>query len=79
MSFQHPQGGFGGGPGQLAHLTSTFACIAALATLLDGADQSLINETCAQIDRKKTYEWMLSLKMPNGSFAMHQDGDIDVR
>ncbi|EFP89631.2 uncharacterized protein PGTG_15594 [Puccinia graminis f. sp. tritici CRL 75-36-700-3] len=25
------------------------------------------------------YEWMLSLKTPNGSFAMHQDGDIDVR
>ncbi|KAH9471495.1 hypothetical protein Pst134EA_005391 [Puccinia striiformis f. sp. tritici] len=79
MSFQHPQGGFGGGPGQLAHLASTYASISALAILLDGVDQSIFEETCAQIDRKKMYEWMLSLKMPDGSFRMHHGGEIDVR
>ncbi|WAR53048.1 hypothetical protein PtB15_2B477 [Puccinia triticina] len=79
MSCQHPHGGFAGGPGQLAHLASTYACVAGLAILLDGADQDVVDETCAQIDRKKMYEWMLSLKMPDGSFAMHHDGEIDVR
>ncbi|POW08503.1 hypothetical protein PSHT_09547 [Puccinia striiformis] len=79
MSFQHPQGGFGGGPGQLAHLASTYASISALAILLDGVDQNIFEETCAQIDRKKMYEWMLSLKMPDGSFRMHHGGEIDVR
>ncbi|KAH9441674.1 hypothetical protein Pst134EA_032684 [Puccinia striiformis f. sp. tritici] len=79
MSFQHPQGGFGGGPGQLAHLASTYASISALAILLDGVDQSILEETCAPIDRKKMYEWMLSLKMPDGSFRMHRGGEIDVR
>ncbi|POW20835.1 hypothetical protein PSHT_03116 [Puccinia striiformis] len=53
MSFQHPQGGFGGGPGQLAHLASTYASISALAILLDGVDQNIFEETCAQIDRRK--------------------------
>jgi protein farnesyltransferase subunit beta len=79
MSCQHPQGGFGGGPGQLAHLASTYASIAALTILLDGADQNIVDETCAQIDRQKMLEWMLSLKMPDGSFRMHHGGEIDVR
>ncbi|EFP89630.2 uncharacterized protein PGTG_15593 [Puccinia graminis f. sp. tritici CRL 75-36-700-3] len=79
MSCQHPQGGFGGGPGQLAHLASTYASIAALAILLDGADQNIVDKTCSQIDRQKMLQWMLSLKMPDGSFRMHHGGEIDVR
>lgn len=31
LSFQHQRGGFGGGPGQLAHLMSTYAAICAMA------------------------------------------------
>lgn len=30
---QHPEGGFGGGPYQLAHLAPTYAAVAALVTL----------------------------------------------
>lgn len=30
---QHPDGGFGGGPFQLAHLAPTYAAVAALVTL----------------------------------------------
>lgn len=32
-SFQHPDGGFGGGPGQLAHLAPTYAAVHSLALL----------------------------------------------
>jgi prenyltransferase beta subunit len=32
-SCQHPQGGYGGGPGQLAHLAPTYAAASALLTL----------------------------------------------
>lgn len=31
LATQHPDGGFGGGPGQLAHLLPTYAAVAALA------------------------------------------------
>ena len=36
---QSPTGGFGGGPGQLPHLATTFAAVSALATL--GTPQAL--------------------------------------
>jgi len=32
-SCQHPQGGYGGGPCQLAHLAPTYAAVSALLTL----------------------------------------------
>ena len=31
MTWQHPEGGFGGGPGQAAHLLPTYASVCALA------------------------------------------------
>jgi protein farnesyltransferase subunit beta len=31
MAWQHPEGGFGGGPGQSAHLLATYASICSLA------------------------------------------------
>lgn len=31
MAWQHPDGGFGGGPGQSAHLLATYAAVCALA------------------------------------------------
>lgn len=79
LSFQHPDGGFGGGPGQIAHLASTLASICSLTILLDGADPDLVEKTCAQVHVTKLYDWILSLKMPDGSFAVHPDGEIDVR
>lgn len=32
-SWQHPEGGFSGGPNQLAHLATTYAAVNALAIL----------------------------------------------
>ena len=31
MKFQHPDGGFGGGPQQFPHLLATYAAVSALA------------------------------------------------
>jgi len=31
LAFQHPEGGFGGGPGQMPHLLPTYAAVCALA------------------------------------------------
>ena len=69
---RHPDGGFGGGHGQLAHLAPTYAAVNTLA-LFGGDDAYEI------IDRKKTYEWMMSLKQKDGGFLMHYGGEEDAR
>ncbi|EFP81462.2 uncharacterized protein PGTG_07083, partial [Puccinia graminis f. sp. tritici CRL 75-36-700-3] len=81
LSFQHPDGGFSGspGPGHLAHLAATYACICCLAILLEDAGQDLVNDTWSQVQIGKLYAWMLSLKRPDGSFAVQHDGEVDVR
>jgi protein farnesyltransferase subunit beta len=42
---QHPAGGFGGGPGQLAHLAPTFAAVNALVTLAHPDALALIDRS----------------------------------
>lgn len=81
LSFQHPDGGFSGspGPGHLAHLAATYACICCLAILLEDAEQDVVNNTWSKVDIKKLYDWMLSLKVSDGSFAVQHEGEIDVR
>lgn len=32
-----------------------------------------------EIDRKKLYDWMMRLKQPDGSFTVHEGGEVDVR
>jgi len=68
---QHPDGGFGGGHGQIAHLAPTYAAINALA--LYGADAFEI------VDRRKLYSWLMSLKQDDGGFLMHHGGEEDAR
>lgn len=31
------------------------------------------------IDRKKMYDWIMRLKQPDGSFTVHEGGEVDVR
>ncbi|XP_047310831.1 protein farnesyltransferase subunit beta [Impatiens glandulifera] len=69
---QHPSGGYGGGPGQLPHLATTYAAVNSLITL--GSAQAL-----SSINRDKTYEFLLKIKDPTGAFRMHDGGEIDVR
>ncbi|KAH8920832.1 terpenoid cyclases/Protein prenyltransferase [Atractiella rhizophila] len=72
LSFQNPDGGFGGGIGQMPHLAPTYASIMALA--ITGDEQSW-----EKIDRRKMLKWLLSLKQKDGSFIMHHGGEVDVR
>lgn len=72
MHFQHPDGGFGGGPGQLAHLLPTYASVMTLAIVGSPA-------AWAQIDRKKCYEFFMRCKQSDGSFVVCKGGEVDVR
>eukprot|EP00039_Didymoeca_costata_P017232 m.317528 g.317528 ORF g.317528 m.317528 type:complete len:405 (-) comp16509_c1_seq5:1380-2594(-) len=69
---QHPGGGFGGGPGQDAHLAPTYAAVNALATIGTEAALSII-------DRPKLKSFITSLRTQEGAFCMHIDGECDVR
>ncbi|CAG8511837.1 12144_t:CDS:10 [Rhizophagus irregularis] len=69
---QNPTGGFGGGPGQISHAAATYAAVNALATI--GT-----KEAYDLIDRETLYNWFLKLKREDGSFVMHEGGEVDVR
>ncbi|VDM63723.1 unnamed protein product [Angiostrongylus costaricensis] len=81
---QHPDGGFGGGPGQYAHLAPTYASVMALASLqmedaLSAIDlfvniQSFYNYTYQSLSR-----FLHRMKQPDGSFTMHGGGEADIR
>ncbi|XP_059670160.1 protein farnesyltransferase subunit beta-like isoform X2 [Cornus florida] len=69
---QDPDGGYGGGPGQLPHLATTYAAVNSLVTL--GGDRAL-----SSINRGKLYTFLLQMKHPSGGFRMHDGGEVDVR
>ncbi|KAK5159090.1 hypothetical protein LTR04_005150 [Oleoguttula sp. CCFEE 6159] len=70
--FQNATGGFGGGHGQTSHCAASYAAVLSLA---------IINETDAHdmIDRKAMWQWLGSIKQPDGSFTMAVGGEKDVR
>ncbi|KAI9497746.1 terpenoid cyclases/protein prenyltransferase alpha-alpha toroid [Zychaea mexicana] len=70
--WQHPEGGFSGGPDQIAHLATTYAAVNSLAIL--GT-----KEAYDVIDRESLYEFLMRMKQPDGSFTMHTGGEIDIR
>jgi protein farnesyltransferase subunit beta len=70
---QNASGGFGGGPGQISHLATTYAAVAALVTI--GTPDAL-----ASIDRDALSRFLHRMKDPvSGAFRMHDDGEIDMR
>lgn len=69
---QDPNGGYGGGPGQMPHLATTYAAVNALITL--GGQKSF-----SSIKRDKLYSFLLRMKEANGGFRMHDGGEVDVR
>ncbi|CAO3670693.1 unnamed protein product [Umbelopsis ramanniana] len=71
-SWQISSGGFGGGPDQLAHLAPTYAAVNSLAIL--GTKEAM-----DVIDRKTLYAFLLRMKQSDGSFTMHEGGEIDIR
>ncbi|KZT20214.1 terpenoid cyclases/Protein prenyltransferase [Neolentinus lepideus HHB14362 ss-1] len=75
MSWQHPDGGFGGGPGQAPHLLATYASVCALANVGQPGPRGGWD----QIDREKMYRFFMSVKQPDGSFTVMHHGEVDVR
>jgi protein farnesyltransferase subunit beta len=69
---QNQTGGFGGGPGQISHLATTYAAINALCTL--NSDRAL-----RIIKRNALLAWLKRIKLDNGAFRMHEDGEEDAR
>ncbi|XP_021324041.1 protein farnesyltransferase subunit beta isoform X1 [Danio rerio] len=68
---QAPTGGFGGGPGQQAHLAPTYAAVNALCILGTEEAYNVIN-------RETLLDFLYSVKQPDGSFVMHIGGEVDV-
>ncbi|KAJ7471851.1 terpenoid cyclases/protein prenyltransferase alpha-alpha toroid [Mycena latifolia] len=75
MAWQHPDGGFGGGPQQAPHLLPTYAAVCALAI----AGRPGEGGGWDQIDRQKMYKFFMSLKQPDGSFLVARHSEVDVR
>ncbi|KAA1469064.1 terpenoid cyclases/Protein prenyltransferase [Dentipellis sp. KUC8613] len=75
MAWQHPDGGFGGGPGQTAHVLATYASVCSLAVV----GRPGPGGGWDQIDREKLYKWFMTLKQPDGSFVVSHDAEVDVR
>jgi len=75
MQWQHPDGGFGGGPGQVAHSLATYASVCSLAIV----GRPGPGGGWDQINREKLYDWYMSLKQPDGSFIVSIYGEVDVR
>lgn len=69
---QNDSGGFGGGFGQRSHLATTYAMVLALAIV--GGE-----EAYEVIDRRAMWQWLSSLKQPDGGFSMSLGGEVDVR
>nr|XP_023014805.1 protein farnesyltransferase subunit beta [Leptinotarsa decemlineata] len=69
---QNPDGGFGGGPGQFSHLAATYAAVNSLVIL--GTEEALNT-----INRKTLQDFLWRVRQPDGSFAMHVGGEVDIR
>ncbi|RWS28065.1 Protein farnesyltransferase subunit beta-like protein [Leptotrombidium deliense] len=65
-------GGYGGGPGQMSHLATTYAAINALVTLEN-------EDALRSINRKSLLQFLSRMKQEDGSFTMHDDGECDIR
>ncbi|KAJ2932382.1 hypothetical protein H1R20_g4711, partial [Candolleomyces eurysporus] len=75
LACQHPAGGFSGGPGQAAHLLTTYASVCALAIIGRPGEGGGWEE----IDRKAIYDFFLSVKQKDGSFLVAHHSEVDVR
>ncbi|KAF9048253.1 terpenoid cyclases/Protein prenyltransferase [Hymenopellis radicata] len=75
LTWQHPQGGFGGGPGQAAHLLTTYAAVCALAIVGRPGKGGGWDD----IDRTKLYSFFMSLKQRDGSYLVAHHAEVDVR
>ncbi|KAL1297412.1 hypothetical protein AAFC00_004945 [Neodothiora populina] len=66
---QNPDGGFGGGHGQMSHCAASYAAVLSLA-IVGGLEM---------VDRRGMWRWLGSVKGSDGSFTMAVGGEKDVR
>uniref|UniRef100_A0A8C4QMA7 Protein farnesyltransferase subunit beta n=1 Tax=Eptatretus burgeri TaxID=7764 RepID=A0A8C4QMA7_EPTBU len=69
---QDPSGGFSGGPGQQPHLAPTYAAVSALCII--GTP-----EAYNVIDRHSLLRYLFRMCQSDGSFSMHEGGEVDIR
>ncbi|KAJ1666240.1 CAAX farnesyltransferase (FTase) subunit beta [Coemansia sp. RSA 1646] len=67
-----PSGGFRSDPWQLPHIVSSYAAVMSL--VLVGGE-----EAYDVVDRHAMYRWLMQMKQQDGSFAVHDGGEVDVR
>jgi protein farnesyltransferase subunit beta len=75
-------GGFGGGPGQIAHAATTYASILSLCILATDKNESESSKLALDLLRRvriPLYRWMISMQTDFGGYRMHEDGEVDVR
>ena len=74
-------GGFGGGPGQMAHAATTYAAVLSLCIIAtnEGEASQQALQFLKSI-RIPLYRWLVSLQQTtSGGYRMHHDGEVDVR
>ncbi|KAI9825205.1 MAG: CAAX farnesyltransferase (FTase) subunit beta [Phylliscum demangeonii] len=69
---QNPDGGFGGGHGQISHGAASYAVVLSLITV--GGEEAV-----RMIDRRQLWRWLGQLKQADGGFCLSVGGEEDVR
>lgn len=70
---------------QVPHLAPTYAAVMALVSVHahneagDGGDHGDYVDALAVIDRTAMYDFLMRMKQADGSFVMHEGGEVDVR
>ncbi|CUS15337.1 unnamed protein product [Tuber aestivum] len=77
---QNESGGFGGGNGQVSHVTATYAAVLALAIVGRSDDEDGEEEALGIVDRKTMFRWLHEIKdWESGGFRVCVGGEEDVR
>ncbi|RPB02571.1 terpenoid cyclases/Protein prenyltransferase [Choiromyces venosus 120613-1] len=79
---QNESGGFGGGNGQVSHVTASYAAVLALATVSrgEGEDGEEGEEALGIVDRRAMFHWLHEIKdWESGGFRVCVGGEEDVR
>lgn len=75
LKCQNNSGGFGGGSGQISHVLTTYASVMSIV-IAGGPGEGYGWD---DIDRQGIYNFLMSVKQQDGSFIVHEGGEVDVR
>lgn len=69
---ESPHGGYGGGPNQEPHLAATYAAVNAIVTIGNDIAFNSLNRVAIE-------KFLRRMQQPNGSFTLHESGEVDIR